>query len=294
MNHGLEFPTEDQSSGVEHQRQVDDHFESSAAYWKDVYQEERLFAAMYRERREKALTWVSELQLAPDSRVLEVGCGAGLMTTALAERGYTVHAMDSARAMIENTRREAKAKELSRRVSAELGDVHNLEFRTNSFDLVIALGVIPWLHSEDRAVSEMARVLKPGGFLLASADNRPRLTSLLDPQSTPLFAPVRRIFKRVIEALRSRKEQTQRFYTKRHAPKEIDSLIAAGGLQKIKSDSLGFGPFMFFEREFLPDRVSLKLHRKIQRLADRGVVPGLALTGSHYLILARKPGGQNS
>ena len=130
--------------------------------------------------------------------------------------------------------------------------------------------------------------------MLASAENRLMLTSLADPRSTPLLAPVRREMKQIISALKSRAEKADKFYTKRHAPQEIDSLIAAAELQKIKCDSLGFGPFMIFEREIFPDRISLKLHRMFQRWANSGFVPGLALTGSHYLILARKSDSKNS
>jgi len=273
---------------MNYQRHVDNYFESSAAYWKEVYKEERLFAAIYRERREKALQWVDELHLAAHSNILEVGCGAGLMTTALAERGHMVHAMDSASAMIETTRNEVESRGLTGCVTVGLGDVHNLGFQSNSFDLVIALGVIPWLHSESRAVGEMARVLKPGGFLLASADNRLRLTSLTDPQSTPLLAPFRRAAKRIVATLKSRDARLEKLYNKRHAPREIDSLFALAKLRKTKSDSIGFGPFMIFEKEIFSDRVSLKLHRMLQRWANSGLVPGLSLTGSHYLILARK------
>ena len=41
---------------------------------------------------------------------------------------------------------------------------------TEQFPLVVALGVIPWLHSPTKALSEMARVLERGGYLVVNAD----------------------------------------------------------------------------------------------------------------------------
>ena len=72
------------------------------------------------------------------------------------------------------------------RVRIHAADVHALPFQAHTFDLVVAIGVIPWLHSERVALQEMQRVLKPGGYLLVTADNNARLNRILDPRSSPL------------------------------------------------------------------------------------------------------------
>jgi len=54
------------------------------------------------------LEWVDALGLPPGSRILEAGCGAGLTTISLAQRGFMVEAQDVANAMVEQTRRHAE------------------------------------------------------------------------------------------------------------------------------------------------------------------------------------------
>jgi ubiquinone/menaquinone biosynthesis C-methylase UbiE len=112
------------------------------------------------------------LELPDGARVLEVGAGAGLTGVALADRGYQVTAVDSSAAMTETIRGRAAEAAVASRLQVSLGDAHRLPFADGAFGLVVALGVIPWLHSPERAARELARVLTPGGYLVVSADNR--------------------------------------------------------------------------------------------------------------------------
>src|SRR5262245_16095990 len=89
------------------QRIVTDYFESSAAYWKAVYSGDRLLPAIYQDRHNTALGWIQNLDLHPRARILEVGCGAGLLTVTLARRGHIVDALDPTMAMLQMTRSHA-------------------------------------------------------------------------------------------------------------------------------------------------------------------------------------------
>ena len=105
-------------------------------------------------------------------RVLDLGCAGGRNTTLLAERGFDVHAIDASTAMVTRTRQRVAAV-LGERAAKErvrLGRMDDLSyFAANSFDLGVALGIFQSARSRaewDRAVSEAARVLAPGGTLL--------------------------------------------------------------------------------------------------------------------------------
>src|SRR5262245_13623714 len=124
-------------------RSVTNYFESTADYWKTVYSEDRLLPHMYRDRHTTALGWIQQLDLHPRARILEVGCGAGLITSALARSGYTVDALDSTLAMLQMTRNEASRQGVEDQIRMHFADVHALPFQAHTFDLVIALGVIP-------------------------------------------------------------------------------------------------------------------------------------------------------
>src|SRR5207253_9290660 len=103
-----------------------------------------------------------------------------------------ITATDSASAMVETTRRHAAEGGLERRVAATVADAQAMPFADESFALVVALGVIPWLPSPQRALHEMARVLRPGGVLVVNVDNVRRLNHLVDPLLSPVLPPVRR------------------------------------------------------------------------------------------------------
>jgi ubiquinone/menaquinone biosynthesis C-methylase UbiE len=270
------------------QQYVTDFFESTAAYWRSIYSDDRLVPVIYQARHNTALGWVQNLALRPNARILEVGCGAGLLTVALARNGYTVDALDSTDAMLQMARHRAASQCLQDRVRIHAADVHALPFQAHTFDLVIALGVIPWLHSEQLALQEMRRVLKPGGYLLVTADNNARLDRILDPVSSPMSAPLRLVAKRVLQLFGFWSPRSG-FQPKRHYPGEIDRSIRECGFEHIKSCTVGFGPFTFLGRVLFTDRVGVRLHRRLHALATSRGWSLLRWTGSHYLVLVTRP-----
>lgn len=115
-------------------------------------------------------------------RVLDLGCAAGRNTVYLAEMGVDVQAVDTSEAMLTRTRERLHAvlesDEVERRVRC--GVMTDLAaYDADVFDLVIALGVLHTAGSVEEwngALSEIARVLRPGGRALVSnfaPDSRP-------------------------------------------------------------------------------------------------------------------------
>lgn len=102
---------------------------------------------------------------APGEFVLDIACGTGLVTFPLAQAvGPTgaVVATDLADAMVTHVRGEAERLGL-RHVSVDRMDAESLEFPDRTFDAVVcALGLM-YVPDPERALREMARVLKPGG-----------------------------------------------------------------------------------------------------------------------------------
>src|SRR6266403_750867 len=193
----------DISHRSEHQTLVDTHFDLNVAGWRDVYDQINVHGAIYRKRLEIVLEWIDELAIPGGEKVLEIGCGSGRCTVALAQRGYLVHAMDSVAGMVDSTRERVGQAGVKSSVSIGLGDAHHLAFRDGSFGLVLAIGVMPYLHSPQKALSEMARVLKPGGFLLMTAGNRWRLKRILDPWFSPPMQPARKVIKAILRCFRN-------------------------------------------------------------------------------------------
>jgi ubiquinone/menaquinone biosynthesis C-methylase UbiE len=270
------------------QRLVTARFEAHARFWEDIYGGSDVFSVIHQHRRALALTWVDRLGLPEGAAVLEVGAGAGLTAVALAHRGYQVTIVDTAAAMVAAARRHAAEAAVSSRLRVSLGDAHRLPFASNTFDLVVALGVVPWLHSPQGAVREIERVLAPGGYVVASADNRARLTHLLDPLRTPAAAPLRRAARSTLAATTGWRPAEHGARASFHRRGEFDRIVAAAGLERVVGSTFGFGPFTLLGRRLLPDRVGVRVNASLQGLADRGV-PGLCSAGTQYLVVAHKP-----
>src|SRR6266550_402995 len=164
-----------------HQEDVNTYFHTQSSFWKDIYAGSDVYAEIHQERHTAVLNWVDSLALTPETRILEIGCGAGFMSVALAQRGFYVHATDAVEAMVEQARLNAIESGTLERISLAVSDAYDLAFDSESFDLVLAIGVIPWLEHAELAMREMSRVTRPEGYVILTADNTMRLNNLLDP-----------------------------------------------------------------------------------------------------------------
>ena len=175
------------SRDAEHQTLVDTHFHSHVTQWRDVYEQEDVEGAIYRKRLDIVLRWIDELAIPPGQKVLEIGCGAGRCTVALAQRGYLIQAMDSVEGMLNSTQEHAIEAGVSSSVTTSLGDAHDLAFQDGNFGLVLAIGVIPYLQFPQKALREMSRVLRPGGSVVFSEPGRGHADALARPHH-PVFS----------------------------------------------------------------------------------------------------------
>jgi len=273
-------------AGGQYQRTVDAFFQDRSSYWRDVYRTDTLSAFIYRERRSAVLSMVDKLRLPTWSRVLEAGCGAGPITVPLARRGFRVMAVDTVAGMLELTRHAVVEAGLSANVEINSADICQLGFPSRHFALVIAVGVFAWLDRPERAMLEVLRVTRPGGYIILTATNNWCLNQILDPLCFPGLRPIRRQIARMLENLnlwdRARPRQ------QRYSLKHFDALISQAGLCKLEGKTLGFGPFSMFKRKLLPDPVGVKVHQKFQSLANRQF-PVIRSTGAVYVVLAQKP-----
>ncbi len=263
------------------QKNVNTHFDSTVSYWDQVYLEDDLQGRIYRNRQSAVLTYIDAVALAPGARVLEIGCGAGHLTMQLAERGLKIEAVDASPAMVELTAERAREKGFEQLVNVAVADVHVLPFAAGEFDLVVAVGVLPWLHTPAAAVREMARVLARDGQLVLTADNGARLTSFTDPREILARTPLRRIYHK----LRKRPGVAM---SRLDFPRRIERLVREGGMHTTERRTVGFGPMSFLGRPVLEGRRGMRIDERLQRLADRGV-PAVKWTGWHYVLRARKP-----
>jgi len=124
------------------------------------------------------------------ARALDVACGPGFLTLALARRCDSAIGFDATDAFLDLARAEALHRE-QRNVRFEHGDAEHLPFEPGSFDLVTCRAAFHHFPQPGRVLSEMVRVLAPGGRILVadmlgsddagSATLHDRIERLCDP-----------------------------------------------------------------------------------------------------------------
>ena len=97
-------------------------------------------------------------------RILDVGCGDGVLATRLALAGARVTGIDASADMIAAARRGAKAAGVE--IDLVEGDAGDLPFSAGRFDCVVSVATLCFVDDPRPTIREMVRVLKPGGRLI--------------------------------------------------------------------------------------------------------------------------------
>jgi SAM-dependent methyltransferase len=103
-------------------------------------------------------------------RALELGCGSGWLTLALAQRGATAHGIDVADRAIEISRAylESIEPEVASRVTYQVADLNGVDLPAEGYDLVVANGVLHHLVDPRGMIDRVHQALKPGGVFWVS------------------------------------------------------------------------------------------------------------------------------
>jgi methionine biosynthesis protein MetW len=119
---------------------------------------------------EAVVRWVGSLhvrslsrRLQPGSRILDVGCGRGVLLGALADRGHQVHGMDVSETAVDGADPRAEI-----RVAPCLTQAG---YASGDFDQVILWHVLEHLTNPREVLAEVHRILKPGGQVIVAVPN---------------------------------------------------------------------------------------------------------------------------
>lgn len=141
------------------------HFDDVASFWETKYQRGGSFYG-------RAVPFVRCLQgsLAAGGEVLDFGCGSGDIAMACEDAGYKTKGIDLSPAMIAR----ARLRSYARGITFDLLESDNpfqLPYRDSSFDAVIASSVFEYVRDPVACLTELRRVCKPEGILLATVPN---------------------------------------------------------------------------------------------------------------------------
>jgi len=135
--------------------------------------------------------WISFLTLAQDrvlrryiiehllprrGRILDVGCGTGKLLLEAGRRGLPGHGVDSNKEMLAIAEKRVKKHNLGKWVQFQQGDATKLEFKDESFDLVLSTLMISELQPAEIAdfLSEVLRVSAPNAQIAIGGEGIPR------------------------------------------------------------------------------------------------------------------------
>ncbi len=104
---------------------------------------------------------LDELQLSGNETLLDVGCGSGLFCQMACNAGAKITGIDATAELIE----QAKARVPG--VSFSVGEMEQLPFADESFDIITGFNSFQYAENVPNALEEAKRVLKPGGRLVA-------------------------------------------------------------------------------------------------------------------------------
>ncbi len=112
--------------------------------------------------------------LRPGAKVLDLGCGGGLLSVALARRGFDVYGADISSEMLAAARDATRGllDEPNYRFRLVQGAIAPFPWR---FEVVIVLGVFPYVRDHESYMRYLAGLVEPGGLLVASFTRRASL-----------------------------------------------------------------------------------------------------------------------
>jgi ubiquinone/menaquinone biosynthesis C-methylase UbiE len=259
------------------------YFDEHSEFWESLYEGDDVFARIHRRRESTALEWLRRsAHTGGRQSILEVGCGAGHLTVELSAHNRVV-AIDTSSRMLARARRRVP----SQSTTFLRADAAHVPLPDSSVDVVVGLGVLPWVPDPSAVLAEVARVLRVGGQAVMNVDNRWRLATILDPLRTPVTAAPRRLVRRQLgppDPSSPRATMT--------TAAEFAAALRMSGLEVVTDRWIGFGPVTVFGRTVLPRGLSTRLDTRLQSRADSG--SPLRRLASQYLVLCVRSEGADA
>lgn len=264
---------------------IADHYDTDAsAYHRRFYIQQDVYRPLgYRQLYiEKMIAAVAP----PRAAVLDVGCGPGELILSLIKNGYDAHGIDISTGMVTEAESLLLANGFGGQNRIRVGDIEHLDCPDESYDIVIASGVIEYQQTDEPSLREMSRVLRPGGHVILNVTNRYTYLRLLEHPYTWL----RHIpgTATLLEAIKDRWLRRGKLHAipdrRVHSPKMFDRILESYGLAKIDYNYFHFSPLppplttVFF-------RLCNRTGKRMESLTRHSAAPWLA---GGYLVMARK------
>lgn len=293
--------------------------EEDPLYWEKSYNENTYPGHKLRSREKKVLQYLDSLNLKKESKILELGYGAGVTSAKIYSRGFNITGIDISnnfRDLAAKNCKKVKAKDNKSKFKFIVGNAEKLEFKDNRFDCVIGIGFIHYLEDPDKCLKEVYRILKPGGYFIISQRNMYGINKLDGPlkiirtlpyilvnrkyelrwQDTALIYPIitfvtiASFFSNSMKGLKLKLTKHRKMGEIRKIAlsfTRLKEMIEASELKIIRYDGAGYLTKKLII--LLPRQVSQKLDDYFQRLSDTRKISGMYKFGNSVIFLSQKP-----
>lgn len=256
------------SPSKEHKKKIGEFFTQDAEYWSEVYerpptQTTRLGHTIVR-RQQAVLRLVSERAGKSNLRILELGCGTGATLVAVGEFGHTMVGVDISTGMLSKTKDRIRNQQ-NKNLFCCQADIEILPFQSNSFDLLMCIGVLQYLESFNSCVSEISRVLKDRGTAVVTLPNLLRLNNWLDPYYYTFLFPKFLYLKALKGRMASKADAHEEFSSnvnfknKRFVYGQLNDLFKSHKLLIHSTVAIGYTALTFWGKEFLSHSIAIRI-----------------------------------
>jgi ubiquinone/menaquinone biosynthesis C-methylase UbiE len=203
-----------------------ERFESRAADYTTWYDGDNFSAFAFRRKRERNLDLISQ---EPPGKVLDIGCGPGVLIGELINIGNEVWGVDAAPEMIKQCRMQFGGET---KAHFSTGHAEKLDFADRTFDTITALGLVEYLADDKAAIREMNRVLKPRGLVIITCPHYWAPWRRLNALYWRLVQPLRKLLGRAPYSQIIHREYRESSYRK---------LLESHGFEVVDVCYYGFG-----------------------------------------------------
>lgn len=246
-------------------------------------------------RKDYAFTMLDTVPNIKKSIALDIGCGPGAYVEELMKRGFETFAMDIAQEMLNVCKTRLNIPDSVFQNNFRQADIEHVPFDDNTFDVVVCVGVLGNLFSDDKALSEMFRILKPGGVLLLAVENMFSLSNvdyILRNKVRSLFRPSslheKIDFSGVATASSWWIPHNDGIYYKLYNPWKLNRLMKERGFHLVDSMTAGYEFRILRRMHVLPDSILSKVEIGMEKMFRKFRLPYFSYSGQFYTGLFRK------
>ena len=241
-------------------------FDSATQAWRDLYYKPKMVNDLVLcDRKDIAVAFLTKY-LKSDSKVLDAGCGAGVVALDIVKKGFYVHGIDISPQMIALCKRSFEQAEID--VSQYTFSTKNLaepDLPAASFDAIVALGVLEYQQNEHEILRNFRKIVKPGGVLICSGPIKTRLSNYFG-----LGSLLVRICRTIGSRISKKISKPVRFDINHYSLCKLRVLLEMNGFDVREYMRHGYADFSFMNR-LIGAGGNIFLHRIFTKLS--GILP---------------------